>query len=35
MTATLIREFADEVQSRVEQIAAMAEAGGLDQAIAC
>ena len=33
MTATLIREFADQVQSRVEQIAAMAEAGGLDQAI--
>ena len=34
MTATLIREFADQVQSRVEQIAAMAEAGGLDEAIA-
>ena len=33
MTATLIREFADQVQSRVEQIAAMAEAGGLDQPI--
>jgi len=33
MTATLTREFADQVQSRVEQIAAMAEAGGLDQAI--
>ena len=34
MTATLIREFADQVQSRVAQITAMAEAGGLDQPIA-
>jgi uncharacterized phosphosugar-binding protein len=34
MTATLSREFADQVQSRLEQIAALAEAGGLDQPIA-
>ena len=34
MTATLSREFADQVQSRLEQIAAMAEAGGLDEPIA-
>ncbi|HSU35957.1 MAG TPA: SIS domain-containing protein, partial [Propionibacteriaceae bacterium] len=34
MTATLIREFAEQVQLRLAQIAAMAEAGGLDQPIA-
>ncbi len=34
MTATLIREYAGQVQSRVEQIAALAAAGGLDEAIA-
>ena len=33
MTSTLARDYADEVLPRVEQIAAMAEAGGLEQAI--
>ena len=32
---TLVRDFADEVHSRLEQLAAMAAAGGLDDAITC